>query len=281
MQGERVETVSIRPAKPAHESETPAFWATRSHEDLATRVASLHRQRRELQEGLPRRFIEHGRAVVAKMFIRGVGIEVGAGPRPWPIPPGATCGYGDIRDSAELQKYFGKQDVQAGSAIDAQSFEGVADASMDFIISAHVIEHLFDPIGSIVNAVRRLKPGGCLLLAVPNMVNTWDKGRTPTPLSHLIADSHDGGDATKLEAYTEFLRDVARPQWGNATSDEAMEREARRMMERKQDIHVHCWTYDSFAMMLDHTATVAPMHCVGGTESGNECIFVMRRNAGL
>ena len=44
--------------------------------------------------------------------------------------------------------------------IDAQTFDGIDNDSLDFVISAHVIEHLRDPIGSIVNAIRVLKAGG-------------------------------------------------------------------------------------------------------------------------
>ena len=95
------------------------------------------------------------RRAVAERFLTGHGIEVGAGDRPFPVPSHVRVFYGDIRDAASVEDYFKTADVRAGSPIDAQTFAGVADASLDFVISAHVIEHLRDPIGSIVNAIRR------------------------------------------------------------------------------------------------------------------------------
>lgn len=94
--------------------------------------------------------------------------------------------------------------------IDAQTLGGTADASLDFVLSAHVIEHLQDPLGSIRAAMRCLRPGGSLLLAVPDMRHTFDRERSPTPLSHLPGDLEDGGEGTRLEAYEEFIRSYAR-----------------------------------------------------------------------
>src|SRR5438046_8125924 len=88
------------------------------------------------------------RAELSRRFISGHGLEIGGGTRPFPVPTGAKVSYGDIRDPVSLKSYFKTDAVQSGEPIDAQTLAGIADASLDFVISAHVIEHLRDPIGA-------------------------------------------------------------------------------------------------------------------------------------
>lgn len=54
----------------------------------------------------------------------------------------------------------------------------IEDNSCDFILFSHVIEHLYSPILALNECFRILKPGGILLLWVPNsdskIYNNWD-----------------------------------------------------------------------------------------------------------
>jgi SAM-dependent methyltransferase len=128
------------------------------------------------------------RAKLAERFISGCGLEVGAGARPFPVPAHAQVVYGDIRERAALESYFKTRAVSSDQRIDAQSLAGVADNSLDFVISAHVIEHLLDPVRAIVNAIRVLKRGGIHILVVPDMRRTFDRHRPETTLAHALAD---------------------------------------------------------------------------------------------
>lgn len=93
----------------------------------------------------------------ATRYIVGDGIDVGAGPDPlaqhWELfPLMASCRpwdtiYGD-GDGAKL--------------------DGVADASLDFVVSAHCLEHVASPIEALTNWLRVLKPEGHLILIVPD-----------------------------------------------------------------------------------------------------------------
>ena len=85
------------------------------------------------------------RTEIGRTFLAGRGIEVGAGDRPFPVPASAHILYGDIRKLEELEGYFRTPDLPAVNDVDAQSFAGIDNNSLDFVISAHVIEHLRDP----------------------------------------------------------------------------------------------------------------------------------------
>lgn len=95
-----------------------------------------------------------------------------------------------------------------GVHINAQIFAEAEPNSLDFVISAHVIEHLRDPMGSIVNAIRVLKPHGVHILIVPDMHFIFDRNRPETTLDHIRADFADGGAGTTRSAYEEHLRFV-------------------------------------------------------------------------
>ena len=45
----------------------------------------------------------------------------------------------------------------------------LADASFDVIVMSHVLEHMPDPLGSLVALLPKLKPGGFIFLAFPSL----------------------------------------------------------------------------------------------------------------
>ena len=61
------------------------------------------------------------------------------------------------------------------------------DASLDFVLSSHVIEHCWDVIGTIEEWFRVLKPGGLVFMVVPHKERTFDKDRERTTLEELVA----------------------------------------------------------------------------------------------
>ncbi|GAB3353485.1 class I SAM-dependent methyltransferase [Lysobacter tyrosinilyticus] len=259
-----------------HADETAEFWLPYPHDDLALRVAILHSQRRELQEAKAEGEIQSVRRAIGAAFIAGHGIEVGAGARPFPIPEGAKCFYGDVRDEGELATYFGNDNVSFMGKLDAQTLDGVPLASLDFAISAHVIEHLFDPLGSIRATIERLKPNGVFLLVVPELTQTWDRRRPPTTVDHMIADLRDGGESTRLQAYLEHFQFVA-PELGVEIPEEEIDRRARETMATGHDIHVHAWRAEDFRAMLDYAAPRFGFEVVVQIPSGNENLYVLRR----
>ena len=221
------------------------------------------------------------RRAVAERFLTGHGVEVGAGDRPFPVPSHVRVVYGDIRDAASVEDYFKTADVRAGSPIDAQTFAGIAEASVDFVISAHVIEHLRDPIGSIVNAMRVLKVGGIHILVVPDMRYTFDRNRPETTVEHVLTDFADGGASTCRKSYEEHLRYVHPYLTGETYSEPDIQRYADENVKhwREFDCHFHAWTQAGFDKLLAAGKEFAAFEIEATTFAVNENIFVLRKLA--
>jgi O-antigen biosynthesis protein len=256
------------------------FWQESSHDDLCFKVADLHRQRRELYERMGAVEVEGVRRAIAHVYLSGHGIEVGAGTRPVPIPEHATVRYGDIRDDATLLQYFAAvkdHQIPGGAFIDAQALAGEADESLDFIITAHVIEHLIDPIGSIAHAMRVLKPAGRYLLIVPDMAHTWDKDRPETTIEHVLADYHDGGIGTLKQAYREHLSFVHPIYGGERLTPQDIETQILGDIEARPDIHFHAWTGAGFRRILAAISSTLGFVVLCQMFVVNENIFVLEK----
>ncbi|MGA2220142.1 MAG: class I SAM-dependent methyltransferase [Terracidiphilus sp.] len=71
---------------------------------------------------------------------------------------------------------------------DGSDLAPVADSSYDFVLSSHNLEHFANPVKALREWQRVAKPGGILVLALPNHKYTFDHRRKPTPVSHMMAD---------------------------------------------------------------------------------------------
>jgi SAM-dependent methyltransferase len=258
--------------------ESPEFWADRGEADLRGIVAELHRQRRQVAEAQGFLEVQATRRAISHTFLRGTGVEVGAGNRPWPIPDHVTCCYGDIRDHGALQRHFKDEGVTGGEFVDAQTFVGIESEVFDFVLSAHVIEHLPDPIGAIRSALRVIKPGGVVLLSVPDMRYTTDRLRPVTSLDHLRRDAEDGGLGTQRQAYEEHVRFV-HPLQREPIPEEEIDFHIDRLIAAKMDIHWHAWTAETFAGLLGETRWSLGFRVAAQVPVQNENIFALLKSA--
>src|SRR5947207_2397333 len=99
-------------------------------------------------------------------YFVGDGLDIGGGYDPlWTyrelFPAMKSCRNWDLADG------------------DAQTLAGLADASFDFVHSSHCLEHLLDPVAAIGNWWRVLKPGGHLILLVPDE-DLYEQGVWPS-----------------------------------------------------------------------------------------------------
>jgi SAM-dependent methyltransferase len=180
--------------------------------------------------------------------VTGVGIEIGAYDSPFPLPIECCVFYVDALDY---------DDAKGGAALDRviptmrarfEDLGAVAESSCDFVVASHVIEHTRDPIGAILGAIAKLRPGGSLLLVVPDKEHTFDRARELTSLDHLIADHEAPSDERDEAHYREYYQ-LAVP-----VPEADYERTWRAWAASRHPIHYHVWTPQSFALLTDYIA---------------------------
>src|SRR5690606_4365358 len=76
--------------------------------------------------------------------------------------------------------------------VDSHSLADMPPAQYDFLIASHVIEHLANPIKSVLEWKRLLRPGGTMILIAPCKRFSYDCDRPITTLAHLIEDHQKG-----------------------------------------------------------------------------------------
>ncbi|MDI3469984.1 MAG: hypothetical protein OJF62_002047 [Pseudolabrys sp.] len=263
------------------DDESPAFWRRFPFDDLVQRVATLHAERNQWNQKFLSSQIEIARLAVSSMLLPSGadGIEVGAGARPFPLPAGVTCFYGDHLDHDGLVKYFNSDIDHHNGFIDAESFTGIAQSSADFVVMAHVIEHLQNPLGSIQAAIGVLKPGGVLIMAAPDRRHTFDRRRPGTTLDHILKDFADGGRSTRKMAYLEHLRFVYPELTGNTFTEAEIEQHAEQStaLSKSPDCHFHAWNDVEFRGLCEYAAAAFGALMVGSIFVVNENIAAMRK----
>jgi SAM-dependent methyltransferase len=201
-------------------------------------VASLPQNAKEhlKAHALGIRDVEPGRELLARLYVRGEGLEVGASHFPVPVPRGVKVRYVDFAEVAELRRRHPELDIPAPDIVDdGATLSSVADDSQDFLLSCHVLEHLPDPIGAVRTWLRVLKPGGVLLLAIPDKRFTFDCRREVTTWEHLRGD-HEGAPGDHSE---EFRREY---QETYGIKDEgALNLLVARLRESPGTPHLHVW----------------------------------------
>lgn len=215
----------------------------------------------------------------------GDGLELGPGHVPFPLPvSGATVRYVDRWEPDTNRALFPELDEAAFprpdvvADLDSDRLRSFADASTDFVVASHVLEHVADPLGILDEIHRVLRVGGITIILVPDRRATFDANRPPTSLDHLVAEHLAGVTEVSDEHIVEFVRAVS----GADPSVDDIE------LHRKRSIHVHCWTEDEFVSVLEYG-----MHCLahgwqlvdalatGAVGSnGIEFGYVLRKSAG-
>jgi SAM-dependent methyltransferase len=197
-----------------------------------------------------RRFASH---------LSGEGIEIGPGHVPFPVPPTLFVRYLDRWEPTKLtalfpelgeQPGFSKPDVIAD--LDMDRLTSFPDASLDFVIASHVLEHLANPLAMLVDIHRVLRPGALLVVLIPDRHKTFDRDRAPTSLSHLIdeyrRDVREVDDAHIMD----FLIGARVQLDGHRGPDEFAPDYLN--FHRQRSVHVHVWDVEEFGGALDYGA---------------------------
>lgn len=182
--------------------------------------------------------------------LHGVGVEVGPGLNPHVLPSSnVDVKYVETVPADQWVALYKKQDKPSNVALhdlwgsyivgNAHILESVEDESLDFIFSNHVFEHLVNPLGVLENWARKLKRGGIIAGVIPDCRYTFDLRQRPSNLQDFSAERVDGRFEISREKYLRWCEYTA-PY--NTPED---------LIRRQYSIHVHYYTPDRFADMLE------------------------------
>lgn len=118
---------------------------------------------RECSKSIPRRMAQ---ANFALRYFKGEGIDIGGKPDPLSL-------YAHLFPRMTGVRVW---DIEDG---DAQFMAGVADDSVDFVHSSHCLEHLPDPLLALRHWLRITRPGGYVIVTVPDE-DLYEQGQFPS-----------------------------------------------------------------------------------------------------
>jgi SAM-dependent methyltransferase len=197
------------------------------------------------------------RSHFANRYLAGAGIEIGAQHLPLKVTNGKTIvKYVDRcpkEVNAALYNLPLEMIVEPDYYLEAEDLNAFADRSLDFVIANHVLEHMEDPVGALVEWLRVLRDGGILFLTVPNhLANEYDFRRVPVSSDHLISiykmTETPARWAHKLQHWREFVTAVD----DIPLDDPAFEPRLRHYTDRDDRIHFHVFDFELLMRALDY-----------------------------
>ena len=204
-------------------------------------------------------------------------MEIGALHSPLPLPPDATVRYVDRMDCTGLRNHYpelaAETLVEVDIVDDGETLSSQQDSSVDFVIANHFIEHTQDPLGTLANHLRVLRPGGVLYLAVPHRRRTFDADRRPVSLEHIVRDHREGPD---------WSRALHQEEWARLVDKVPAAEVAARVQELEQSdysIHFHVWAPREFRALLEYARSEMQLPFTIETlrHNGYEFIAVLKR----
>jgi SAM-dependent methyltransferase len=193
------------------------------------------------------------------------GIEIG-GPTVWlfryriPIYQAATAldgvnfstntiWEGNIGANSGRYVYY-KEKVGRQFISEAADLSKIQDQSYDFLLSSHCLEHIANPIRAVKEWKRVVKPGGALMLFLPNKAHTFDHRRAFTTFEHLLSDYEEGTPESDLTHLDEILEK-------HDYSMDAASSDPQKFRARSLDnftnrcLHHHVFNLDLLKMIFD------------------------------
>lgn len=189
------------------------------------------------------------RDLAAQWFLRGEGIEIGALHKPLLMPPAARVTYVDRMSAEGLRTHYPELKdlplVDPEIIDDGETLSRMEAASQDFVVACHFFEHCQNPVITLRNFVRVLKPDGVLFLVVPDKLYTFDKERPSTTIEHIVRDFEEGPAWSREDHYREYARLV-----DHAPAGEVETARVQLLMDMDYSIHFHVWTKGEMLELL-------------------------------
>ena len=181
--------------------------------------------------------------------LTGRGLEIGALGNPMPLPRATEVVYSDVLLPEQVDAmYPGSRHPDIIS--DSERFDGVADGSFDFVVANHVLEHVTDPIGALIEWHRILRTDGLLMISLPDKRYTFDRARRRTPLAHLEEDHHSTADPQERNVchLLDWAEHVEGLRPGTAEFTAWIAEQKRRGFA----VHNHVWVLQDVLALIEH-----------------------------
>lgn len=187
--------------------------------------------------------------------LRGVGLEIGAGTRPTVTDADIAVKYLDFYSTEDLRALVAKSGRDASTVIPVdyvaggEDYRPCVDRSFDFIIANHVMEHIIDPIAWLRMLGDLIKPGGHLLITLPDKKYSFDRFRDDTAISHLLHDYlsksplADKARLHALETYIFYDRSYVKR---TVTAEDIFDVERMRRESHHPGVHCHVFQGETF-----------------------------------
>jgi SAM-dependent methyltransferase len=232
-------------------------------------------------------------------YISGKGLEIGALHEPLPVRDGVVVEYVDVCGREESITKFPDLNpakfVEPTYIDDGFELSSIPDASQDFLIANHVLEHSPNPIQAMVNWTRVLKPDGVLFTAIPIADKCFDKGRVLTTLAHLVEDRELCMEANHEEfrrrnrAHYEECLTISNPavsrQRGQdcpPLSPEELAETVDQLSQAEAEIHFHTFSKESCHELMSYfSAQVDPSMTQLELVAGAEIVSIMRKSRSI
>jgi SAM-dependent methyltransferase len=191
---------------------------------------------------------------LARRYLTGDGIEIGALTTPLRVPPDVRVRHVDRLDRAGLLREEGPCSVALGldaSAIpeidvvdDAGTLATFEDGSVDFVVANHVLEHLEDPVEALQNLLRVTRVGGVVFITLPDARQTFDISRQRTSVEHLLRDHEQGPVVSRHAHYAEWARTI------ECLPEDRVPARVAEFAAQDARHHFHVWELEGFLELL-------------------------------
>ena len=183
----------------------------------------------------------------------GAGIEIGGFEHPAVLPNARKLTRCDRLLKEEVAGVFTEIDVAGLPPVDVRldlDTEGLgvfADASLDFVVCCHVLEHLKNPLKALAEIMRTLRRGGRAALAVPDKAFTFDQDRPLTAWESLERIYREKITTPVPADYMDIVRHV-HPQM-LAVGEAERQGYLEHLLKRRE--HLNIWDSRTFADFLE------------------------------
>jgi SAM-dependent methyltransferase len=217
------------------------------------------------------------RVGLARKYLKGTGIEIGALQRKLEAPSGCTVRYVDRMGLDELRAHYPELNgvtLQVPDIIDdGERLTRFSDGSLDFVIANHFLEHCENPAKTLGNFLRLLRPKGIVYMAIPDKRSTFDYTRPCTRWDVLKQTFFSGRRRDRIELYQEWAAHVMKYE-GNAADETA-----RKLADESYSIHFNVWDLETLLNFLAkcRSELALPFATSAVVSSENETIVILER----